>query len=96
MPTFDFLPHAAAVARFGIDSPVLSVAIPLAVVAVRSRKERRQNFFWELLPEGNVPANGLWQLGGAADTRARRRSQETGSAASFQMTPAAPSVSTMI
>src|SRR5690349_6635693 len=48
------LPHAAAVARFGIDSPVLSVAIPLAVVAVRSRKERRQNFFWELLPEGRM------------------------------------------
>lgn len=54
MPTFDFLPHAAAVARFGIDSPVLSVAIPLAVVAVRSRKERRQNFFRELLPEGRM------------------------------------------
>ncbi len=30
--TFDFLPDPAAVARFGIDSPVLSVAIPLTNV----------------------------------------------------------------
>ena len=52
--TFDFVPNPAAVARFGIDSPVLSVAIPLTVVAVRSRKERRQNFFRELLPEGRM------------------------------------------
>jgi serine/threonine-protein kinase HipA len=52
--TFDFLPDPAAVARFGIDSPILSVAIPLTVVPVRSRKERRQNFFRELLPEGRM------------------------------------------
>jgi serine/threonine-protein kinase HipA len=52
--TFDFLPNPAAVARFGLDSPVLSVAIPLAAVAVRSRKDRRQNFFRELLPEGRM------------------------------------------
>jgi serine/threonine-protein kinase HipA len=52
--TFDFLPDAAAVTRFGIDSPILSVAIPLTAVAVRSRKERRQNFFKELLPEGRM------------------------------------------
>ena len=54
--TFDFVPDPAAAARFGIDSTVLSVAIPLAVVAVRSRKERRQNFFRELLPEGRMLA----------------------------------------
>ncbi len=54
--TFDFVPHPEAVARFGIDSSVLSVAIPLAAVAVRSRKERRQNFFRELLPEGRMLA----------------------------------------
>ena len=54
--TFDFVPDAAAAARFGIDSTVLSVAIPLTVVAVRSRKERRQNFFRELLPEGRMLA----------------------------------------
>ena len=52
--TFDFLPDAAAVTSFGIDSPILSVAIPLTAVAVRSRKERRQNFFKELLPEGRM------------------------------------------
>jgi HipA-like protein len=49
--TFDFVPDPAAAARFGIDSAVSSVAIPLTVVAVRSRKEQRQNFFRELLPE---------------------------------------------
>ncbi|HTU72898.1 MAG TPA: HipA N-terminal domain-containing protein [Trebonia sp.] len=52
--SFDLTPAAAAVARFGIDSPILSVAIPLTVVAVRSRKDRRQNFFRELLPEGRM------------------------------------------
>jgi serine/threonine-protein kinase HipA len=52
--SFDFLPDPAAVARFGIDSPILSVAIPLTAMAVRSRKERRQNFFRELLPEGRM------------------------------------------
>jgi serine/threonine-protein kinase HipA len=54
--TFDFLPDPSAVARFGIDSPILSVAIPLTAVAVRSRKDRRQNFFRELLPEGRMLA----------------------------------------
>src|SRR3981189_128554 len=52
--TFDFLPDSAAVVKFGIDSPILSMAIPLTVVAGRSRKERRQNFFHELLPEGRM------------------------------------------
>ena len=54
--TFEFMPDPEAVARFGIDSSILSVAIPLAAVAVRSRKERRQNFFRELLPEGRMLA----------------------------------------
>ena len=54
--TFDFVPDPAAAVRFGIDSTVLSVAIPLTVVAVRSRKDRRQNFFRELLPEGRMLA----------------------------------------
>jgi serine/threonine-protein kinase HipA len=61
--TFDFLPDPAAVARFGIDSPVLSVAIPLTVVAVRARKERRQNFFRELLPEGRMLTRLAQQAG---------------------------------
>lgn len=54
--TFDFLPEPAAVERFGLDSPILSVAIPLAAAPVRARKERRRNFFRELLPEGRMLA----------------------------------------
>jgi serine/threonine-protein kinase HipA len=61
--TFDFLPDAAVVTRFGIDSPILSVAIPLTVVAVRSRKDRRQNFFRELLPEGRMLTRLAQQAG---------------------------------
>ena len=64
--TFDFLPDAAAVTRFGLDSPILSVAIPLTAVATRSRKERRQNFFRELLPEGRMLTR-LAQLAGLAE-----------------------------
>lgn len=60
---FDFLPDPAAVARFGIDSPILSVAIPLTAVTVRSRKARRQNFFRELLPEGRMLARLAQQAG---------------------------------
>src|SRR6266567_814061 len=60
---FDFLPDPAAVARFGIDSPILSVAIPLTAVSVRSRKERRQNFFKELLPEGRMLTRLAQQAG---------------------------------
>jgi serine/threonine-protein kinase HipA len=61
--SFDFLPAPAAVARFGIDSPILSVAIPLTAVSVRSRKERRQNFFKELLPEGRMLTRLAQQAG---------------------------------
>lgn len=38
--TFDFLPDRAAVTMFGVDSQIMSVAIPLTVAAVRSRRER--------------------------------------------------------
>ena len=51
---FDFVPDPTAVATFGIDSPVLSVSIPLAAVPTRARRERRQAFFRELLPEGRM------------------------------------------
>jgi serine/threonine-protein kinase HipA len=61
--TFDFLPDVAAVTRFGIDSPILSVAIPLTAVAVRSRRERRRNFFRELLPEGRMLTRLAQQAG---------------------------------
>jgi serine/threonine-protein kinase HipA len=50
----DFEAVPAAVETFGLDSLVLSVAIPLAVVPTRARKARRQNFFRELLPEGRL------------------------------------------
>ncbi|HWG65718.1 MAG TPA: HipA domain-containing protein [Streptosporangiaceae bacterium] len=61
--TFDFMPDPTAVARFGIDSTILSVAIPLTAVAVRSRKARRQVFFRELLPEGRMLARLAQQAG---------------------------------
>lgn len=61
--TFDFLTDPAAVAEFGIDSQILSVAIPLTVVPVRARKERRQNFFRELLPEGRMLSRLAQQAG---------------------------------
>lgn len=52
--TFDFVADPGAVEMFGIDSPILSVAIPLAAVPTRAHKGRRQNFFRELLPEGRM------------------------------------------
>jgi serine/threonine-protein kinase HipA len=52
--TFDLVPDPRAVEAFGIDSPILSVAIPLAVAPTRAHKDRRQNFFRELLPEGRM------------------------------------------
>jgi serine/threonine-protein kinase HipA len=61
--TYDFVPDAAAVMEWGIDSPILSAAIPLTVVAVRSRRERRRNFFRELLPEGRMLARLAQQAG---------------------------------
>ncbi|MGC5628744.1 type II toxin-antitoxin system HipA family toxin [Georgenia sp. Z1344] len=52
--TFDLVPDPGAVARFGLDSQVLSVAIPLSAVPVRARRAQRQNYFAELLPEGRM------------------------------------------
>lgn len=52
--TLDLVPDLRAVEEFGIDSPILSVAIPLAVVPTRGHRARRQNFFRELLPEGRM------------------------------------------
>src|SRR5690625_6057497 len=51
---FDFRASHEAIAEFGIDSSILSVAVPLAVVANRKHKSRRQTFFRELLPEGRM------------------------------------------
>lgn len=52
--TFDLRIDPAFVDRFGIDSPIISVAIPLTAVPVRARRERRQNFFNAMLPEGRM------------------------------------------
>jgi serine/threonine-protein kinase HipA len=52
--TFDLVTTPDAVEAFGIDSPILSVAIPLAVVPTRAHKQGRRNFFQELLPEGRM------------------------------------------
>lgn len=52
--TFDFVADPGAVETFGLDSLILSVAIPLAAVPTRAGKARRRNFFLELLPEGQM------------------------------------------
>jgi serine/threonine-protein kinase HipA len=51
---FDFVATPSAVEKFGLDSTVMSLAVPLAAIPARSRRERRQNFFRELLPEGRM------------------------------------------
>lgn len=50
---FDFLPDERGIDRFGINSTVLSTAIPLVLHPRRDRAARRRNWFAELLPEGN-------------------------------------------
>lgn len=52
--SFDFHATPSALAEFGIDSPVLSLAIPLAPVTPRGRRQQRQAFFAGLLPEGRM------------------------------------------
>ncbi|UFU07958.1 type II toxin-antitoxin system HipA family toxin [Ruania halotolerans] len=54
--SYDFAADARALERHGLDSLVLSLAVPLSAVPVRSAKARRQNFFAELLPEGRLLA----------------------------------------
>lgn len=51
---FDFVVDTAAVRRYGLDSLVLSAAIPLLPRAPRRGRALRQNFFTELLPEGRA------------------------------------------
>lgn len=61
--TFDFTPAQAGIARFGTNSPVLSVAIPLASAQRRDHARRRRNWFAELLPEGDQYDYLLTQAG---------------------------------
>lgn len=65
--TYDFVASADAVETYGLDSTVLSLAVPLAPVAPRGRKPRRQNFFAEMLPEGRM----LSRLAAMADVSER-------------------------
>ncbi|WP_312347524.1 HipA domain-containing protein [Actinomyces sp.] len=51
--TFDFVPSPEAIERFGANSTILSVAIPLAPRQRRDHARRRRNWFAELLPEGS-------------------------------------------
>ncbi|BAK36323.1 hypothetical protein MLP_33090 [Microlunatus phosphovorus NM-1] len=51
--TFDFCPTEEGIERFGANSQVLSVAIPLTPAQRRDRVARRRNWFAELLPEGD-------------------------------------------
>ena len=53
MRTFEFAPSADGIARFGANSSVLSIAIPLAPAPRRDHARRRRNWFGELLPEGD-------------------------------------------
>lgn len=51
--TFDFTPTGEGMSRFGANSPVLSVTIPLSPGLRRDHAARRRNWFAELLPEGD-------------------------------------------
>ena len=46
--TFDFTPSEEGIDRFGMNSRVLSVSIPLAPVLRRDHANRRRNWFGEL------------------------------------------------
>ncbi|MER7557813.1 HipA domain-containing protein [Nocardioides sp. NPDC126508] len=65
--TYDFVASVEAVETYGLDSTVLSLAVPLAPVAPRGRRQRRQNFFAEMLPEGRM----LSRLAAMADVNER-------------------------
>lgn len=51
---FDFRASTEAISRFGINSDVLSVAVPLTDRPPRHHAAKRRNFFNELLPEGDI------------------------------------------
>jgi serine/threonine-protein kinase HipA len=51
---FDFTPSPDGIEAFGLESQMLSVAVPLSAVIQRSKRRVRANFFTELLPEGQL------------------------------------------
>jgi len=52
--SFDVVAHRDGLARFGLDSTIVSVAAPLAVVPPRNQAARRRNVFAEVLPESRT------------------------------------------
>lgn len=61
--TYDFVPSGDGVDRFGANSSVLSVAVPLVAVSRKHQASRRRNWFAELLPEGDQYDYMLRQAG---------------------------------
>ncbi|WP_206448479.1 type II toxin-antitoxin system HipA family toxin [Agrococcus sp. KRD186] len=61
--TFDFRPNDEGIARFGVNSSVLSVTVPLLPTQRRDHAKRRRNWFSELLPEGDQYDHMLAQGG---------------------------------
>ena len=51
--SFDFIPSAAGIERFGTNSTALSVTLPLTPTQRKDLAGRRRNWFSELLPEGD-------------------------------------------
>jgi serine/threonine-protein kinase HipA len=51
--SFDFVPSAEGIERFGANSSVVSVAVPLVARQRRDQSGQRRNWFAELLPEGD-------------------------------------------
>lgn len=51
---FDFVADAEGIERFGLNSPALSIAVPLLATQQRSNLGRRRAFFEEILSEGAV------------------------------------------
>lgn len=51
---FDFFADPEAIETYGLDSRVLSVAVPLVPIPTRSGRHPRRNYFTELLPEGRM------------------------------------------
>ncbi|NBX23983.1 MAG: type II toxin-antitoxin system HipA family toxin, partial [Microbacteriaceae bacterium] len=51
--SFDVVIDPSAIDLFGVNSMVISVAIPLVPKLRRDQSARRRNWFAELLPEGD-------------------------------------------
>lgn len=61
--TYDFVPSTDGIDRFGANSSVLSVAVPLVAASRKHQASRRRNWFSELLPEGDQYDYMLRQAG---------------------------------